>query len=102
MKKQLREQAQKAIREMKDNNELNGYTWTVTTDGLKWSYLDTEFVIIWNEESKMLKAYDKNNLQLSLAIIWVEAEEEFADCDTLEEAYYKITKMLIKTANHLY
>lgn len=102
MKREYRAQVQKAIDELKQENKLNGHTWKVTTDGLKWSYLDIEFVIVWNEESKMLKAYDKNNLQLSLAIIWVEAEEEFADCDTLEEAYYKITKMLIKTANHLY
>lgn len=100
MKKQLREPAQKAIREMKDNNELNGYTWTVTSDGLKWSYLDVEFAIVWDEESKMLRAIDKHS-QYKIVTLWVE-DDKYADCRTLEEAYYRITQATIRKANNIY
>lgn len=102
MKREYRAQVQKAIDELKQENKLNGHTWKVTTDGLKWSYLDIEFVIVWDEESNMLKGFVKPATSLSLATLWVEAGEKYADCGSLEEAYYKITKMLINTANYKY
>ena len=88
---------QLALKEMK--NEMNGYTWKVTKDGLIWSYLDFEFTFEWNAESHMLKVKDENDE--TFVCYWVE-DDKYADCKTLDEAYYEITKATIRKANYLY
>ena len=97
MKKEYRAEVQKAIRDVK--GELNGYTWKVTSDGLKWSYLDVKFTFEWNEEHHLLKV--KNECNETFVCLWVE-DDKYADCKTLTEAYYKITKATIRKANYLY
>ena len=95
MKRQYKEQVQKAIADMK--GELNGYTWKITSDGLVWSYLDVKFTFV--ETSGMLKVKDDNDNSF---IVFLVEDTTYADYRTLEEAYYYITKATIRKANHLY
>lgn len=95
MKNEYKAQVQKAIKDMKD--ELNGYTWKVTSDGLVWSYLDVKFRFV--ERESILKVKDEHNNSF---IIYLVEDSIYADYRTLEEAYYNITKATIRKANHLY
>ena len=96
MKILYKEQVQKAIADMKD--ELNGYTWTVTSDGLVWSYLDTKFTFVEAGGMLKVKSSDHNNS----FIVYLVEDTIYADYRTLEEAYYNITKATIRKANYLY
>ena len=95
MKKEIRQAIKKAIEE----SDLNGYTWKIKENSLIWSYLDIEFTYDDWPEKEMLFLRDK----YSNVSVWVWYSDDYhADCKTLEEAYYLVTKMCIARANYLY
>lgn len=96
MKRAYKEQVQKAIADMKD--ELNGYTWKVTSDGLVWSYLDVKFKFVEGDGMLKVKSSNHNNS----FIVYLVEDTVYADYITMEEAYYNITKATIRKANNLY
>jgi hypothetical protein len=97
MKKEIRNAITKAIKE----SELNGYKWTITENGLRWSYLSENemFVFDTTTEENFLTVHGP---AFDMAGIWYEQGEKYADCETLAEAYYLATKATIKKANYLY
>lgn len=94
MKREIRNAIAKAIKE----SDLNGYKWTITENGLKWSYCDEEFTFNTPEEN-ILTVESKYT---TMAIIWYEKGEKYANCETLTEAYYHATKATIAKANYIY
>ena len=98
MERTHKEAVKLALKEMK--NEMNGYIWKVTEDGLVWSYLDVKFTFEWNEDNlHLLKVKDEHNE--TFLYYWVE-DDKYADYKSLDEAYYEITKATIRKANYLY
>ena len=97
MKREYEAPVQKAINDLK--GELNGYTWSITEDGLVWSYMNVEFKFVWNPESHILKSVDEHGN--TFICLWVE-DCDWSDCKTLEEAYYMLTQSTIRKANYLY
>lgn len=98
MKKEYRNAIQKAIKD----SDLNGYKWTITENGLRWSYLTGE-----NEVFTFDTTTEENFLTVrgpfcEMAGIWYEENERWADCKTLTEAYYLATKATIRKANYIY
>lgn len=99
MKKEIRQAIQQGIKE----SEKNGYKWTITADGLKWSYCDEEFTFKLTEvddEDKFLTVHQKGCSEMWVGIII--SDTRWADANTIEEAYRKATKATIAKANHLY
>jgi hypothetical protein len=99
MKKEYRS----AIRQGITESKLNGYKWTITPNGLKWSYCDVEFTFKLtevDEEGKFLTVREKGCNEMFVGII-IDGSR-FADANTIEEAYRKATKATIAKANHLY
>ena len=98
MKKEIRNAIIKAIKE----SELNGYKWTITPNGLKWSYCDIAFTFEEHMETTgettlfVYDEYDNANV-----FVWY-GEDKYSDCKTLPEAYYIATKSVIRKANNIY
>ena len=90
----------KAIREGIKTSDLNGYKWTVTKDGLKWSYCDTEFTFVLNEAGNFLKVRDLS-MNESIAMVSI-GDDEWDDAATVEDAYRIATKATIQKANYIY
>lgn len=97
MKREYREAIARAIKE----SDLNGYKWTILPNGLHWSYLSEgeDFIFDTTSEEDFLIV---RGPCCSMAEIWYEKGERFADCETLTEAYYLATKATIAKANHIY
>lgn len=95
MKREYRNAIKKGI----EKSELNGYTWSIKSTGLKWSYFDTEFVFIVEGDGEFLSVRD--HLDQPFISIWY-GDDEYTDCKTLEEAYELATIRTIKRANYLY
>lgn len=93
MKREFRSAISQAIKD----SELNGYKWTITKNGLKWSYMDEEFTFDTPEENILTV----KNRYSTFATIWYE-DCKYADCKTLTEAYYLATKATIREANYAY
>lgn len=96
MKREIRNAIAKAIKD----SELNGYKWTITENGLRWSYLSENEQFTFDTDIE-------NYLTVSgpyccMASVWYEPGEKYADCETLTEAYYLATKMTIAKANYIY
>jgi len=99
MKKEIRQAIQQGIKEV----EKNGYKWTITADGLKWSYCDVEFTFKLtevDEEDKFLVVKEKGSDEMWVGIII--NDSRWADANTVEDAYRKATKATINKANRLY
>ena len=99
MKKEIRQAINMGIKEA----EKNGYKWTITATGLKWSYCDVEFTFKFteiDEEDKFLTVHEKNSEEMFVGIII--NDSRWADANTIEEAYRKATRATIAKANHLY
>lgn len=95
MKMQLRRAIQEGIR----GSDLNGYKWTVTPTGLKWSYCDEEFTFTMEEnECLVVRAVQSGMHMVSLLI----GKEWYCDTSSVEEAYRIATEVTIKKANYLY
>ena len=97
MKKDYKNAIVKAIKE----SELNGYKWTITENGLRWSYLseNEQFTFDTTAEDNILIVHGP---YCDMATIWYEQGEKYADCETLTEAYYLATKATIRKANYIY
>lgn len=95
MKKEYRNAIAKAIQE----SDLNGYKWTITADGVAWSYMDGEAFVFTVREEGIIYVQWKG---FRLATVYFDPTDEYADCKTLEEAYYLVTKQLIRNANHTF
>ncbi|MBQ8331158.1 MAG: hypothetical protein IJX94_01495 [Clostridia bacterium] len=98
MKREIRNAIAKAIKD----SELNGYKWTITENGLRWSYLsenDGEFTFDENYEAEFLVVHGP---YCKMAMIWFSENDRFADCKTLTDAYYLATKATIRKANSIY
>ena len=93
MKKEYRAAVQRAIKE----SDLNGYTWTVTPDGLEWSYGET---FRFSEGKEMLSVYADSYGGFMLGMLV--GPNSWDDAKTLEEAYYKAAREVIYQANNLY
>lgn len=99
MKREIRNAISQGIKEA----EKNGYKWTITADGLKWSYCDEEFTFKFHEfedGDKFLTVHQKGYNEIWVGIII--GDNRWADAHTIEEAYRKATKATIAKANHLY
>lgn len=96
MKREIRNAITKAIKE----SDLNGYKWTITEHGLKWSYGE-EFTFDTTSEENILMVR-ANSSRKYMAVIWYKKDDKFADCKTLVEAYYLATKATIRKANRIY
>lgn len=99
MKKEYRN----AIRQGINESELNGYKWTITTDGLKWSYCDEEFTFKYNDlgdGNAILTTHQKGCTEMWTAILI--GSNRWDDTDSIEEAYRIATRRTIAKANHLY
>lgn len=99
MKKEIRQAIQQGIKEA----EKNGYKWTITTNGLKWSYCDVEFTFTLtevDEEEKFLCVKEKNDNSMFVGIII--GNDRWADANTIEDAYRKATRATIAKANYMY
>ena len=95
MKMQLRRAMQEGIK----GSELNGYKWTVTPTGLKWSYCDEEFTFTVEEnECLVVRAVQSGMHMVSLLI----GTEWWHDVSSVEEAYRVATEATIKKANRMY
>lgn len=88
-----------AIRDGINDSELNGYKWTITKDGLRWSYGE-EFIFTLDEESNVLTVRAKQSglHMISLLI----GDEWYHDCSLQETAYYLATEYTIRKANEIY
>lgn len=95
----MKREYRNAIKRGIEKSELNGYMWSIKPAGLKWSYLDTEFVYIVEDDGEFLSVRD--HLDQPFISIWY-GDDKYADCKTLEEAYELATTRTIKRANHLY
>jgi hypothetical protein len=97
MKREIRNAIAKAIKD----SELNGYKWTITENGLHWSYLskNEQFTFDTETEENFLTVHGP---YCNMAGIWYEQGEKYADCETLTEAYYLATKATIAKANYIY
>lgn len=91
-----------AIKKGINDSELNGYKWTITKDGLKWSYGEqfTFYHKQIDDEDGHLFVLAKRS-EMSMASILI-GESFYHDCQTIEEAYYLATKRTIWNANHTY
>lgn len=99
MKREIRTAIQQGIKE----SELNGYKWTITTNGLKWSYCDVEFTFKLTEiddEEKYLTVHVKGCNEMFVGIII--DNSRWADANTIEDAYRKATRATIRKANNTY
>ena len=94
MKREIRNAIAQAIKD----SELNGYKWTINENGLGWSYCDTEFAFDTSEEHILTV----RGSFCTMACIWYEQGDKYADCETLTEAYYLATKAAIAKANYIY
>lgn len=95
MKREYREAVKRGI----EKSDTNGYKWNITPSGLKWSYLDTKFTFIEEDDGEFLIVRDCFNQPL-VAICC--GDNKFADCKTLEEAYEMAAIKTIRRANYLY
>lgn len=95
MKREYRNAIARAIKE----SDLNGYKWTITPDGLRWSYCDVEFYFHYDAEKNFFQVFDENDSHFVGLLI---GEHSWDDARDLEEAYYKATLCTISQANYLY
>ena len=99
MKREIRNAIQQAIKD----SDTNGYKWTISKDGgLRWSYLSENldsFTFDTTAEDDFLTVHGP---YCTMAAIWYEKGEKYADCETLEQAYYLATLETIKKANAIY
>jgi hypothetical protein len=100
MKREYRNAIQKAIKD----SDLNGYKWTITKKGLRWSYCDVEFTFHYDPETNFLQVYDAPGVIVDEApfIGLLIGDHSWDDAKDIEEAYYKATKATISKANYLY
>lgn len=95
----MKRENRNAIRRGIEKSDTNGYKWSIKPAGLKWSYLDTEFVFIVEDDGEFLSVHD--HLDQPFISIWY-GDNKYADCKTLEEAYELATIRTIMQANYLY
>ena len=92
----------KAIRNGINNSELNGYKWTITKEGLDWSYGEQftfEYKQIDDEEGFLIVKGRRSEMTMASILI---GDAFYDDCRTIEEAYTLATKQTIWNANHTY
>jgi len=95
MKREFRNAVKEVIKAFNDQE----YKWTVTSDGLRWSYLDTKFTFVEEDNKEFLSVHD--NLDRAFITIMY-GDDKYADCKTLEEAYKVATVCTIRKAKYLY
>lgn len=95
----MRNEFRNAVKRGIERSDKNGYKWSVTPSGLRWSYCDTEFTIVEEKDTDLLSVYD--HLGDRFVSVWY-GDDNYADCKTLEEAYEIATIRTIERANYLY
>jgi len=95
----MKRENRNAIKRGIEKSDTCGYKWTITPTGLKWGYLDVEFTFREDVSGEFLNILDPFGEQF--ACIWY-ADDECADCKTLEEAYEMAAIKTIRRANYLY
>jgi hypothetical protein len=99
MKQEIKAAIQQGIKEA----EKNGYKWTITENGLKWSYGE-EFTFRKEEyadDDEWCLIVEAVQYGREMAIILV-GNSRWADATSEEEAYRLATKAAIRRANSLY
>lgn len=99
MKKEIRNAIQAGIKESK----LNGYKWTITENGLKWSYgeeftFSIEEYVDDDDYCLIVKAV-QTGMEMACLLV---GSSRWADCRTAEEAYQMATRQTIRRANNWY
>lgn len=98
----MKAEIKNAIREGINNSELNGYKWTITENGLKWSYGE-EFTfktarIDDNETCLSVKAVQSGYTMVTLIV----GTAFYCDCSDIVDAYRNATEATIRYANRMY
>jgi hypothetical protein len=100
MKKEIRQAIMEGIKEA----ELNGYKWTITKDGLKWSYGEefTFSTYTLDDDAKetvlTVKAVQSEMTMVTMII----GTAFWCDCSDLVDAYRIATEYTIRKANSIY
>ena len=98
MKNELRS----AIRQGINNSELNGYKWTITPGGLKWSYGDEFTFEAKSMPDDEIFLYVKNASTGRIMAALVVGTADDADASNLVDAYRIATEKTIRNANRIY
>ena len=93
----MKREYRNAIKRGIEKADTNGYKWNITPSGLKWSYLGIEFTFVVDGEFLSVR----DNFNVPFTATWFR-DDEYADCETLEEAYEIATIRTIRRANYLY
>ena len=98
MKKEFRQAMMEGIKEA----DLKGYKWTVTKDGLKWSYGEEFIFSTYTAEDNStvltVKAFQSEITMITLLI----GTAFYHDTSDLVDAYRIATEATIRKANHIY
>ena len=95
----MKREYRNAIKRGIEKSDTNGYKWSTTPNGLKWSYLDIEFTFIVEDGGEFLNVIDNFGHQFVLICY---GHGKYGDCQSLEEAYEIATRRLINRANYTY
>lgn len=95
MKREYREAIARGI----EDSDLNGYKGSIKPNGLKWSYLDTEFSFIEEDDGEFLSV--RSSFNEPFISVWY-GSNNYSDTKTLIEAYEEATRRTIRKANYLY
>lgn len=98
MKREIRNAISAGIKEA----ELNGYKWTITPNGLKWSYGEeftfSTYPIEDGESCLTVKAVQSGITMITMII----GNAFYADTSDLVDAYRIATEATIRKANRIY
>lgn len=99
MKKEIKNAMMNGIKE----SDLNGYKWSVTSNGLKWSYGE-EFNFTLSEkddDGDQILTVKAVQSKMKITNIWI-GDSFYCDCSSIEEAYKLATRRTIRNANLIY
>lgn len=97
----MKNEIRNAIREGIKESELNGYKWTITADGLEWSYGESfEFIEEEHDDIILLFVIAKSS-DMKMARLLI-GKDWFCDCSDIVDAYRIATKATINNANRTY
>ncbi len=98
----MKNEIRQAIREGIKEADLNGYKWTITPNGLKWSYGEEftfrTYPIESDETCLTVKAVQSETTMVTMII----GTNFYCDCSDLLDAYRIATEYTIRKANSLY
>lgn len=98
----MRRELRAAIREGINNSNLNGYKWTITPNGLDWSYGETFiFDLSVGDSGEKFLSVKAEQAGITMAALFI-GNDFYHDCRSVEEGYRIATEATIRRANNLY